>query len=189
MVDLDDVYMKRYLLLLHMLGQSVVFGFVAGGVLGGSYAALIMLIDLVGSPSFAETDVLVNVVVLVFALSIAASIGGVIGIILGSIAGIINGLIISLITLLVFLPLTNRRVYRPIMKVVSTLVITILSFVIAPAILKSLLPLSSSDPFRIWIQYTVVPAAIAGCVGFWFGGYIAKWYEGEMHGLEAGGVK
>ena len=176
MVNLDADYIKPLWLLLQMLGWSILSGFVAGGVLGGSFGALIIVLWLLGSPSpsLAQVDAGAIMFALLYPLAMAASIGGLVGIIVGTIAGIINGFIISFMTLFAFFPLSTRRLYRPIMRMVSTLVTTSLALVLTPAILDLFLRSDSSG------SIAAVPALFAGCIGFWFGGRIAMWYEGEV---------
>lgn len=111
--------------------------------------------------------------------------GGLFSIPAGIFVGATGGILMSIITRIFFYPLKNARRYRIVIGIamgVYALVVSWLCFIAIYLLFARDNTIQS--PFVPWLA--LIPALIAGALGYFVSGWIARWYGKAANGLKSG---
>ncbi len=116
---------------------------------------------------------------------IGAVTGGLFSIPAGIFVGATGGVLMSAITRIFFYPLKNARRYRVTIGILMGLYALVVSWLCFMAVyLLFARDNTIQSPFVPWIA--IIPALIAGALGYFVSGWIARWYEKAANGLKSG---
>ncbi|MEG4270240.1 MULTISPECIES: serine/threonine-protein kinase [unclassified Microcoleus] len=102
--------------------------------------------------------------------------GGLIGIFLGLLLGLVNGIIAGIVTRLWFFPLTNPKLHRQVLTVISIVLCTSTSIVFFRRVLLGGVEAEDSSSYLILV---LAPSLIAGLSMGTTSKSIARWYQKE----------
>lgn len=109
---------------------------------------------------------------------IGAVAGGLFSIPAGIFVGATGGILMSAITRIFFYPLKNARRYRMVIGILMGAYALIVSWICFMAVyLLFAKDNAVQSPLVPWIA--LIPALIAGGLGYFVSGWIARWYEGD----------
>jgi hypothetical protein len=155
--------------------------FIAGLVLGALYGALVVIVTMVSDGP--ETTIGPWIIA---AVGYAAIIGSGFGVFVGGISGLAAGLITGVVTAVGFFPLTesNVRRFRRTLVVVSVVSTAAAALVLVALLLGWLTSdRGTEESGGAWMVLLLLPGLIAGLGGWWVGGIVAGWYEGDTQEL------
>jgi len=116
---------------------------------------------------------------------IGAVAGGLFSIPAGIFVGATGGILMSILTRIFFYPLKNARRYRVTIGIVMGVYALVVSWFCFIAIyLLFARDNAIQSPLVPWLA--LIPALIAGALGYFVSGWIARWYERSANGLQSG---
>jgi hypothetical protein len=169
------------ILFLNMTGRATLCGVVIALVVQAIFGALLAAFAVAAAVTNRGTELLaptnaIPVILGIFMLwLIGAVAGGLFSVPAGMVVGVTGGLLMSLISRIFFYPLKDARRYRVVMGVLMgayALVVSWLCFMAVYLLFARDNELQS--PLVPWL--TLLPALIAGGLGYFVSGWIAQWY-------------
>ena len=116
---------------------------------------------------------------------IGAVAGGLFSIPAGIFVGVTGGILMSILTRIFFYPLKNARRYRVTIGILMGVYALVVSWFCFMAVyLLFARDNTIQSPLVPWLA--LIPALIAGALGYFVSGWIARWYERSANGLQSG---
>lgn len=168
-------------LFFHITGRAAAGGIVIAltvqAIFGLALAAVAMAAALTnrGAELLEPTNAVPAILGILFLWLVGAIAGGLFSIPAGIFVGVSGGLLMSVLTRIFFYPLKNARRYRIVMGILMGAYAFVVSWVCFMAVyLLFARDNTIQAPEVPWIA--LIPALIAGVLGYFVSGFIAKWY-------------
>ena|GEM_PF-2197266 len=176
-------------LFLNITGRATLGGIVIALAVQAIFGAVLAGLGIAAGISQAQTTSVnpAGALLGIFALWLIGAIaGGIFSIPAGIFVGATGGLLMSMLTRIFFYPLKNARRYHVVIGIVMGAYAFAVSWICFMAVyLLFARDNTIQSPFVPWLA--LIPALIAGGLGYFVSGWIARWYS--RAGRTAGGLK